>query len=162
MNSGNQAPPESLQFSPEVAALLAGTSLQARLGQSFVRFAHALRSNDESLIDQTVTADARFHELEELGLPPGPAGFKIFRREMNAAFPDQCTVIAAMRFEGTDIIEADLDATATHLGDVMGIPASGKTVRFRIHTRNRFVGDRMAERWDRMDVQDLLRQLTGP
>ena len=32
----------------------------------------------------------------------------------------------------------------------MGIPASGKQVAFTIYTRNRFEGDRMAERWDRI------------
>ena len=33
----------------------------------------------------------------------------------------------------------------------MGIPATGKRVNFTVYTRNRFDGERMAERWDRMD-----------
>ena len=43
----------------------------------------------------------------------------------------------------------------------MGIPATGKRVSFTIHTRNRFEGPRMAERWDRTDFAGLLSQLRG-
>ena len=159
MSDMDRAQPNKMEFAPEVAALLAADTPESRLAKSFVRFAEALRSGDESLIDQTITPDAQFHELEEIGFPPGPQGFKLFRRQMNAAFPDQRSVIVAMRFEGSDIIETDIDATATHLGEAMGIAATGRKVHFRIHTRNRFVGGRMAERWDKMDVEDLVRQL---
>jgi predicted ester cyclase len=68
-----------------------------------------------------------------------------------------------VRFAGDDIIEADLDISATHTGEeFMGIPATGREIRFDVHSRGRFVDGKMAERWDQVDFADIKRQLTGP
>jgi hypothetical protein len=88
----------------------------------------------DTWLDSVVTPDARFHELEAIGLPPGREGAKMFRRQINAAIPDE-HIFAAVRFEGDDIIEADL---------VM--EASGRKIRFDVHERCRFVDDMLAER----------------
>jgi len=42
----------------------------------FLRFTGALLAPDLAGIDSTVTPDARFHELEAIGYPLGPEGFK--------------------------------------------------------------------------------------
>jgi len=159
----SQTPVES-RFSlvPDVQAILDSSTPQSKLLKDFLRFANALTAKDTSEIDQVITPDARFHELEAAGYPKGPEGIKKFRREINAAFPDQRVVLTAVRFEGDDIIEVDLDSTATHLGELMGISATGRRVRFWIHTRDRFVDGRLAERWDRADIEDLMGQLTRP
>jgi predicted ester cyclase len=87
----------------------------------------------------------------------------MFRRQVNAAIPDEHIFITAVRFEGDDIIEADLDIRATHTGEeMMGAPATGRKIRFSVHARGRFVGGKMSERWDRADFEDIKRQLTGP
>jgi predicted ester cyclase len=83
-------------------------------------------------------------------------------RQANAAAPDEHIFISAVRFEGDDIIEADLDISGTHMGEFMGIPATGRKIRFDVHARNRFVDGKMAERWDRVDFEDIKRQLTRP
>ena len=152
-------PTDRIQYSDSVASLLGQNTADARLGCLFVRFAEALMNPNGEGIDEVVTPGARFHELEAAGLPPGPQGFKIFRKQINAAFPDEETLIVAMRFPEPGIIETELACSATHRGELMGIPATGKQVHFTIHTRNRFEGDRMAERWDRMDVAGLIAQL---
>jgi predicted ester cyclase len=101
--------------------------------------------------------------MEAIGYPRGPEGFKIFRRQVNAAIPDEHIFIVAVRFEGDDIIEADLDISATHTGaEFMGIPATGQKIRFDVHTRGRFVDGKLAELWDRADFEDIKRQLTRP
>ena len=148
-----------IEYSESVASLLKQSTPEAQLGLLFVRFAEALLQPNGEGIDNVVTADARFHELEAAGLPRGPLGFKAFRKQINAAFPDESVFIVAMRFPEPSIIETELACTATHRGELMGIPATGKQVRFTIHTRNRFENERMAERWDRMDVAALLAEL---
>jgi hypothetical protein len=40
----------------------------------------------------------------------------MFRRPVNAALPDEHIFINAVRFEGDDIIEADLDISGTTRG----------------------------------------------
>jgi len=159
MTDATSVPAERIKYSPSVASLLAGNTTEARLGRLFVRFCEALLDPNADRIDDSVTAGARFHELEAAGFPPGPPGFKVFRKQINVAFPDERVVIMSMRFPEPDIIETELACTATHRGELMGIPATGKVVEFTLYTRNRFEGERMAERWDRMDFAGLLAQV---
>jgi predicted ester cyclase len=156
---GSAVATDRIQYSESVASLLRQDTAEAQLGLRFVNFAEALLRPHGEGIDDAVTAGARFHELEAAGFPRGPQGFKAFRKQINAAFPDERVVLVAMRFPEPGIIETELACTATHCGELMGIPATGKQVTFTIHTRNRFEGERMAERWDRMDFAGLLAKL---
>ena len=97
-----------VELAPAVASLLEQDTAQARLGRSFIRFALALLDPDSNRIDEVVTVDARFHELEAAGFPPGPNGFKLFRRQINAALPDEHTVVVSMRFPQENIVETEL------------------------------------------------------
>ena len=86
----------------------------------------------------------------------------MFRRQVNGAIPDEHVAITAVRFEGDDIIEADLDISATHTGDeFMGIAAAGRKIRFPVYARGRFANGQLVERWDRADFEDIKRQLAG-
>ena len=155
--------PQPIELSPAVRAILEADTPKSQLLRHFLHFTEAILAPDLAGIDRVVTPDARFHELEAIGYPPGPEGFKMFRRQVNAAVPDEHIFIIAVRFEGDDIIEADLDIRATHTGDeFMGVPATGRKIRFDVHARGRFVDGKMAERWDSADFEDIRRQLTGP
>jgi predicted ester cyclase len=155
--------PQRIELSPAVRAILESDNSKSQLLRYYLRFTEAIIAPDPSRIDSVVTPDARFHELEAIGLPRGPEGFKIFRRQVNAAIPDEHIFVTAVRFEGDDIIEADLHMTATHTGEAfMGIPATGQKIRFDVQARGRFVDDKIAERWDRADFEDIRRQLAGP
>jgi predicted ester cyclase len=157
------AAPQRIELSPTVRAILEADTPKSQLLRHCQRYLEAILAGDPAGIDRVVTPDARFHELEAIGLPRGPEGIKIFRRQVNAAVPDEHIFISAVRFEGHDIIEADLHMTATHTGgEFMGIPATGREIRFDVHARNRFVDGKLAERWDQVDFEDIRRQLTGP
>jgi predicted ester cyclase len=153
---------QRIELSPAVRAILEADTPQSELLKHFLRFTEALLAADPAGIDSAVTPDARFHELEAIGLPCGPEGFKMFRRQINAAAPDEHIYIVAVRFEGDDIIEADLDISATSAGEFLGILAPGRKIRFDVHSRGRFVDGKMAERWDQVDFEDIKRQLTRP
>jgi predicted ester cyclase len=147
-------PAQRIELSPASSAVLETNGAQAEFLRRFVRYMEALLDPDTSGLDHVVTPDARFHELEAMGLPPGPEGLKMFRRQVNAAIPDEHVTIAAVRFEGDDIIEADLVMKATQTGEIFGIPATSRKIRF--------VGGKLAERWAQVDVEDIKRQLTDP
>jgi len=154
--------PSRIEMSPAVTAILEVDTQKSQLLRQFLRFTDAILASDPAGIDKVVSPTARFHELEAIGFPPGPQGLKIFRQQVNAAIPDEHIFIAAVRFEGDDIIEADLDINATHAGEqFMGIPATGRKIRFDVHARGRFVDGKMAERWDRVNFEDVKRQLTA-
>jgi len=155
--------PQRIELSPAVRAILEADTPKSQLLKHFLRYTEALLGPDLAGIDSTVTPDARFHELEAIGYPRGPEGFKMFRRQVNAAVPDEHISIIAVRFQGDDTIKADLEISATHTGaEFMGIPARGQKVHFNVYSRGRFVDGKMAERWDRVDFEDIKRQLTGP
>ena len=155
--------PQRIELSPAVSAILEADTPKSQLLKHFLRFTEALLAPDMAGVDSTVTPDARFHELEAIGYPRGPEGFKMFRRQVNAAVRDEHIFIIAVRFKGDDTIEADLDISATHTGaEFMGIPATGRKVRFNVHACTRFVDGKMAERWDRVPFEHIKWQLRRP
>jgi len=151
-----------MTLAPDVAQLLENPGTPAGdLLRKFVRYGEALLSADPGALDAVVEPDARLHDLEAMGMPPGLAGLKLFRAMLNAAFPDERPELLRVQFEGNDVV-AELAATGTHQGELMGIPPTGRVATWLIHTRVRFHGYKVAERWDRVDVDDLLAQLAGP
>ena len=155
-------PAHRIELSPAVRAILEADSPKSALLKHFVHYLEALIAQDPVGLDSTVTPDARCHELEAIGLPPGRDGLKMFRGQVNAAIPDEHIFITAVSFEGNDIIEADMKMTATQTGELMGIPATGRKIGFDVHERARFVDGKLAERWARVDFEDIKHQLTSP
>ncbi len=154
-------PAHRIALSPAVRAVLDADNPKSALLKHFVRYLEALIAQDPAGLDSTVTSDARCHELEAMGLPPGRDGLKMFRRQVNAAIPDEHIFITAVSFKETDIIEADMKMSATQTGELMGIPATGRKIDFDVHERARFVDGKLAERWARVDLEDIKRRLTG-
>jgi predicted ester cyclase len=155
-------PAERIELSPAVTAILEADSPQSQFLERYLRYLEALLAPDPAGLDSVVTPDGRCHDLEAIGLPRGPEGLKMFRRQVNAAIPDEHIFITAVRFEGDDIIEADMVMDATQTGEIFGIPATGRRVRFDVHERCRFVDGKLVERWARVDLEGIKRQLTGP
>jgi predicted ester cyclase len=155
-------PTHRIELSPASSAVLEADGAQAEFLRRFVRYLQALLDPDTAGLDNVVRPDARFHELEAMGLPPGPEGLKLFRLQVNAAIPDEHITITSVRFEGDDIIEADLVMKATQTGEIFGIAATHRRIRFEVQERCRFVGGKLAERWARVDIEDIKRQLTNP
>jgi predicted ester cyclase len=155
-------PAQRIELSPAVKAILEADSPKSQFLQHFLSYLQALLAPDPAGLDSVVTPDGRCHELEAIGFPRGREGLKMFRRQVNAAIPDEHIFVTAVRFEGDDIIEADLVMEATQTGELLGIPASGRKIRFDVQERCRFVADKLAERWARVDFEDIKRKLTGP
>ena len=93
--------PQRIALSPAVSAILETNTADAQLLRDYLRFTDAILAPNPAAIDSVVTPDARFHELDAIGYPPGPDGFKIFRRQVNAAIPDEHILFTAVRFEVT-------------------------------------------------------------
>ena len=155
-------PAHRIELSPAVRAILEADSPQSQFLKHFLGYLQALLAPDPAGLDSVVTPDGRCHELEAMGLPRGPEGLKMFRRQVNAAIPDEHVFVTAVRFEGDDIIEADMVMDATQTGELFGIPATGRKIRFDVHERCRFVDGKLAERWAQVDFEDIKRKLTGP
>lgn len=155
-------PADRIELNQTVSAILEADGPKSQFLKHFLCYLEALLAPDPAGLDSAVTPDGRCHELEAMGLPRGPEGLKIFRRQVNAAIPDEHILITAVRFEGDNFIEADMTMNGTQTGEIFGIPATGRKIRFDVHERCRFVDGKMAERWARVDFEDIKRQLTSP
>src|SRR5262245_58452537 len=139
-------PSERIELNPAVKAILEAGGPQSELLQRYVRYLQALINPDTAGVDNVATPDVRCHLWEAMGMPPGREGLKLFRRQVNAAIPDEHITVTAVSFEGDDIIEADMVMNATQMGEFMGIPATSRKFRFEVHEHCRFVGGKLAER----------------
>ncbi len=92
------------------------------------------------------------------GLPPGPAGLKIFTGAFHAAFPDGHLTIDQMIAEG-DSVAARLTFRGTHTGDFQGIPPTGKAVTIPALDVVRLADGKIVEHWGGPNLFSLLQQL---
>lgn len=81
-----------------------------------------------------------------------------FVRWVRSAFPDLQIEIEDTLVEG-DRVAARVRHQGTHLGDFMGIAATGRTVVYEGTVIFRLQDDRIAERWGTVDLFGILWQL---
>lgn len=93
-------------------------------------------------------------------LPPlaGHDGARQLIRLLKSAFPDYQTTVEALVAEG-DIVAARLTHTATHLGEFMGIPPTGRQASVSASGIIRIAEGRVVENHIIFDALGLLRQL---
>jgi steroid delta-isomerase-like uncharacterized protein len=94
------------------------------------------------------------------GRGPGLAGVTQIRHSMQAAFPDFTWTIEDMIAEG-DTVVARARMRGTHLGEFMGVPATGKVVSMTGIHIYRIAGGKLVEGWLIRDNLGLLRQIGG-
>jgi steroid delta-isomerase-like uncharacterized protein len=113
----------------------------------------------EATIDELFAPDAIAHGLGEAGNEVrGPAGFKLFYRNMRTTFPDLRVRIDDAIAEGpTVVVRVTLEGT--HLGDGFGVKATGKRVRVEGIVIARIDQGRIVEGWNSWDQLGLLQQL---
>ncbi len=92
------------------------------------------------------------------GQGPGVEGYREMVRTYYAAFPDLRATNQDVIAEG-DRVALRWTATATHQGELMGIPPTGKEVTLKGIDILRTSGGRIVERWGEFDALGLLRQL---
>ena len=93
------------------------------------------------------------------GLAPTKEGVKAFFRMQLAAFPDLRMTVEDIVANGDKVV-ARVRLTGTNQGELMGMPASGKSVDVQLIDIFRFDGDgRIAEHWGVFDVLGMMQQL---
>lgn len=107
-------------------------------------------------IDELFTANYVDHSFG-----PEPAGreqLKGFVAMFRAAFPDMQYDLHQIVAEGDTVVSRDT-VRATHQGNFMGIPATGKPVAVSAMHFLRFENGRIAEHWGITDVMGMMQQL---
>jgi predicted ester cyclase len=98
------------------------------------------------------------HDAPFPGAPDGPAGMRVAAETFRRACPDWHSDLDQMVCEGDVVVEV-FTARGTHRGELMGVPPTGATLVLRGINVFRIEGDRIVERWGRLDEMGLARQL---
>ncbi|MDX2590741.1 ester cyclase [Streptomyces sp. WI03-4A] len=121
-------------------------------------FGEAVVTGDLDALDEIVAPDAIDHDPAP-GQGPGPDGYKAMFGQLRAAFPDLNVQVEHLMATEDELAFAYV-ITGTHLGPLMGWPATGRKVSYRGMQISRFDSDgKLVERWGSSDELGMLRQL---
>ena len=126
--------------------------------QTMRRLYDLLNAGDVDGFGEGMAAD--FVDHEELpGLEPTKEGVIAFFRMYLAAFPDLNMSVEDVVSSGDKVV-ARVRATGTHQGDLMGMPATGKSIDVQMIDIIRFRDDGLAsEHWGVFDTMTMMQQL---
>ncbi|WP_420642536.1 ester cyclase [Candidatus Leptofilum sp.] len=122
------------------------------------RMYEALNKTVIGLMPEFWTKDMSWYGPAGIGTLHGVEEFDEALRPFNHAFPDKVARDEIRIAEG-DYVAAHGYQHATHTGDWLGIPASGKSVKIRYMDFWHVKGDKLAENWVLIDILDFLEQL---
>lgn len=89
----------------------------------------------------------------------GPSAWRQGAELMRHAFPDLEAQVQDI-FAAEDRVAVRLIFRGTHTGEFLGVPASGRGIRYVSHELYRVAGGRLAEEWICSDMATLMRQIT--
>ncbi len=122
------------------------------------RFAQIWNSGDLAALDDLVAAGYVRHDP---GLPmpiTGPDGLRQLIPLYRAAFPDLYFTAELLLAEG-DLVAARWQVRGTQLGELLGIPATGKLIAIAATDIYRFADGKLIEQWVAVDNLGMLQQL---
>ena len=126
-------------------------------GAALGKFAEAVNHEKYELFEQVVAPDCVDHDPGPDQVP-GPKGYRDLFTAMRQAFPD-FTVEPVQLVADEDCIAFAYTFKGTHLGPLMGVPATGKKVQFRGLQISKFKDGKMVERWGSSDQLGMLQQI---
>ncbi|MFE2990983.1 ester cyclase [Streptomyces sp. NPDC059262] len=121
-------------------------------------FGEAVITGHLDALDEIVAPESIDHDPAP-GQMSGAEGYKAMFGELRAAFPDLNVEVEHLVATDDELAFA-YSITGTHLGPLMGQPATGKKVSYRGMQISRFNSDgKLVERWGSSDQLGMLRQL---
>jgi steroid delta-isomerase-like uncharacterized protein len=121
------------------------------------RYQEAFNRGDLEALDELVAPDLVTNS-QAPGLPQGLEGGKMAHRGTLAAFPDLHYETHELIAEGDTVVQR-FTITGTHRGPFMGLPATGRPIRFSGVSFFRVRGGKIVEHWGIQDQFTLMIQL---
>jgi steroid delta-isomerase-like uncharacterized protein len=116
-------------------------------------YEEVLNGQDFALVNDLVAPDFVIN-----GETVGPEGIKAAAVWVRSVFPDLRVTVEDVVAEG-DRVVTRFSARATHRGEFLGVPPTGKPVVLTGVHVDRVAGGRIAERWESVDLLAVLTQL---
>ncbi|MFE9785176.1 ester cyclase [Nocardia salmonicida] len=123
------------------------------------RLFDAWNERDLDVFDELMSADAIDHDPQNpFAEVHGPDGLKQLVQMYLAAFSDQRFLVNEQIAEG-DFVTTRWTGTGTNDGEMMGMPATGKSAVVQGITINRFQDGKIVESWASWDTLGMMQQL---
>jgi steroid delta-isomerase-like uncharacterized protein len=145
-----------VDFSSFLAELGAGVPTAAEAGHHLADEYFRLENAHD--LDGLVALHAAGYVSHDRGGDTGIDEYRALIAGFFAAFPDSSFTPINVVADG-DRLYVHFETTGTHTGDFMGIPATGRTVRFTEMRVRRLENGKFAEHWGLIDETVLLSQL---
>jgi steroid delta-isomerase-like uncharacterized protein len=113
---------------------------------------------DLDAVERYLDPDFVNHDLPFPGAPEGPEGMRQAADSFRRACPDWHSDVELLVAEGDVVVERFI-ASGTHRGHLMGVAPTGATLVLEGIQVFRVRGDKIVERWGRLDEMGLARQL---
>ena len=111
-----------------------------------------------SLADELVAEDFVDHNPGVPDIAPGREGMIQVFTAFRSAIPDMRMTVEDQVAEG-DRVVSRATVSGTHQGELMGIPATGKSFSIGIIDILRLEGGKIAEHWGESDTMGMMQQL---
>ena len=121
------------------------------------KFVERINKGDLSIIDEIFDPAYVDHEAMP-GVPPNRAGLKQGFAMLLKGFPDFKITVTHLIAEGDYVLIHHL-STGTNKGEFMGMPATGKTVKYNEMHLVRFANGKVVEHWGVEDSMTMMQQL---
>ncbi|MBX3155335.1 MAG: ester cyclase [Deltaproteobacteria bacterium] len=121
-------------------------------------FEELFNRGDLSVADEVFAADFVGHDPALAQDMHGPEEFKHFVRMYRSAFPDLQLTIED-QISDRDEVVTRFTARGTHLGELNGIPPTGRKVVVSGISIDRMVGAKTVESWTSYDLMSMMEQL---
>ena len=134
------------------------TTIQEQNKATIARFnTEFIQNGDEAVWRETIAPDF-INRSAAQGAQDREAAFRWFTRMLRPAFPDLVVTIHDQIAEG-DTVVTRKSYVATHRGPFLGVPPTGRTVRFSVIDIIRLEDGKYVEHWANADMFGLLQQL---
>ena len=120
------------------------------------RLFDAINRQDHDALPDLVAPDYVYRTPEEERR--GVDGLQGLLTEYHRGFPDLELVIDDM-FGAGDRVATAFTFNGTHLGEMMGVPATGRRVSVHGTIHSRVEGGRLVEEWELLDLASMYQQL---
>jgi predicted ester cyclase len=154
MTVGGEQVPRERRGRSGIVSITDNTAIVHRVVEAFNG------DDDDAVVDELFAPRYVDHDPGRAGAPLGPTGVRQSWAALRQALPDLHATILDTVAECA-MVAVRGEVSGTHLGDLMGIPPTGRTVRLSLIDFNRIVGGQVVERWAQADILGLLRQLQG-
>ena len=121
-------------------------------------FDGVMNRKDMALMDELLAEDLAGHAEPPPGMPGGAEGYKLMVGILHGAFPDMHVEIDFLVAEGEMVI-GHHTTTGTHTGDLMGMPATGRSVKVEGLHMVRITNGKLSEYCFQTDMMGLMQQL---